>query len=418
MPDPAPQHHRLPGGLTLLLEPDPDAQTVAAGYFVNTGSREESAAEMGASHFIEHLLFKGSDTLSAAQLNERLDDLGGHANAFTSEEATVYHAATLPERTTDLLGTLTELMRPALRPDDITTERGVILEEIAMYAEQPAVRVTDELRADYWGDHPLGWPILGTAATVTALTPDALRRNHRDRYGADRVTLTVTGQFDPPAVLDWARTHLQDWPAATRPAPPRLPAPRPDRAAPRHPGTVRVINDPTLSRVQVTAATPGLDATHPLREAAHVLADLIGGENGALYWHLIDDGTCDSADLGHLEYQDAGTFEGGFSCDPDRAAAALATYRRVLTGAGDLITPVAVRRAARKLAVGTLLRAETPQGRLFALGMEHLATGHPLTTEEHVRRYEQVTADDVREVLRLCPLDHLTVVALGPIDQL
>lgn len=418
MPDPAPQHHRLPGGLTLLLEPDPAAQTVAAGYFVNTGSREESAAEMGASHFIEHLLFKGSDTLSAAQLNERLDDLGGHANAFTSEEATVYHAATLPERTTELLGTLTELMRPALRPDDIATERGVILEEIAMYAEQPAVRVTDELRADYWGDHPLGWPILGTAATVTDLTPDALRRNHRDRYGADRVTLTVTGQFDPPAVLDWARTHLHDWPAATRPAPPRLPARRPDHAAPRHPGTVRVINDPTLSRVQVTAAAPGLDATHPLREAAHVLADLIGGENGALYWHLIDDGSCDSADLGHLEYQDAGTFEGGFSCDPDRAAAALATYRRVLAGAGDLITPVAVRRAARKLAVGTLLRAETPQGRLFTLGMEFLATGRTPDTAASVRRYEQVTADDVREVLRLCPLDRLTVVALGPIDRL
>ena len=418
MPDPAPQHHRLPGGLTLLLEPDPAAQTVAAGYFVNTGSREESAAEMGASHFIEHLLFKGSDTLSAAQLNERLDDLGGHANAFTSEEATVYHAATLPERTAELLGTLTELMRPALRPDDIATERGVILEEIAMYAEQPAVRVTDELRADYWGDHPLGWPILGTAATVTDLTPDALRRNHRDRYGADRVTLTVTGQFDPPAVLDWARTHLQDWPAATRPAPARLPARRPDHAAPRHPGTVRVINDPTLSRVQVTAAAPGLDATHPLREAAHVLADLIGGENGALYWHLIDDGSCDSADLCHLEYQDAGTFEGGFSCDPDRAAAALATYRRVLAGAGDLITPVAVRRAARKLAVGTLLRAETPQGRLFTLGMEFLATGRTPDTAASVRRYEQVTPDDVREVLRLCPLDRLTVVALGPIDRL
>lgn len=418
MPDPAPQHHRLPGGLTLLLEPDPAAQTVAAGYFVNTGSREESAAEMGASHFIEHLLFKGSDTLSAAQLNERLDDLGGHANAFTSEEATVYHAATLPERTNELLGTLTELMRPALRPDDIATERGVILEEIAMYAEQPAVRVTDELRADYWGDHPLGWPILGTAATVTDLTPDALRRNHRDRYGADRVTLTVTGQFDPPAVLDWARTHLHDWPAATRPAPPRLPARRPDHAAPRHPGTVRVINDPTLSRVQVTAAAPGLDATHPLREAAHVLADLIGGENGALYWHLIDDGSCDSADLCHLEYQDAGTFEGGFSCDPDRAAAALATYRRVLAGAGDLITPVAVRRAARKLAVGTLLRAETPQGRLFTLGMEFLATGRTPDTAASVRRYEQVTPDDVREVLRLCPLDRLTVVALGPIDRL
>ncbi|GAA5437459.1 pitrilysin family protein [Deinococcus aquaticus] len=417
MPDPthpttAPttQRHTLPNGLTLLLEPDPHAQTTAAGYFVNTGSREETPTEMGASHFIEHLLFKGSDTLSAAQLNERLDDLGGNANAFTSEEATVYHAATLPEHTPQLLSTLTELMRPALRDTDIHTERGVILEEIAMYAEQPTVRVTDELRADYWGTHPLGWPILGTTDTVTALTPDALRRNHRQRYGAQRVTLTLTGQFDPAHALDWATTHLSDWPAAT----PHTHTP----AQPHHPRTTRTIHDPTLTRVQVTAATPGLSATHPLREAAHILADLIGGENGALYWHLIDNGTCDSADLGHLEYHDTGTFEGGFSCDPDRAATALTTYRTVLADADTLITPVAVRRAARKLAVSTLLRAETPQGRLFTLGMEHLATGHTLTTEEHVRRYEQVTADDVREVLRLCPLNELTIVALGPITAL
>ncbi|WP_229756009.1 M16 family metallopeptidase, partial [Deinococcus soli (ex Cha et al. 2016)] len=181
--------HTLPNGLTLLLEPDPDAQTIAAGYFVNTGSREETPQDMGASHFIEHLLFKGSDEVGARELNERLDDLGGHANAFTSEEATVYHAATLPEHTPELLHTLTELMRPALRDTDIHTERGVILEEIAMYADQPSVRVTDQLRADYWGDHPLGQPILGTTDTVTTLSPDTLRAHHQARYGAQRVTL-------------------------------------------------------------------------------------------------------------------------------------------------------------------------------------------------------------------------------------
>jgi predicted Zn-dependent peptidase len=132
---PETQLHVLPSGLTLLLEPDPAAQTVAAGYFVNTGARDETPAEMGASHFIEHLMFKGSEALSAAQLNERLDDLGGNANAFTSEEATVYHAAALPEYTPALLDTLTHLMRPALRQSDLESERGVILEEIAMYAD-------------------------------------------------------------------------------------------------------------------------------------------------------------------------------------------------------------------------------------------------------------------------------------------
>ncbi|UQN07208.1 pitrilysin family protein [Deinococcus sp. QL22] len=417
---PETQLHHLPSGLTLLLEPDPAAQTVAAGYFVNTGARDETPAEMGASHFIEHLMFKGSEALSAAQLNERLDDLGGNANAFTSEEATVYHAAALPEYTPALLDTLTQLMRPALRQSDLESERGVILEEIAMYADQPPVRVIDELRADYWGRHPLGQPVLGTVETVSALTRDALARNHRERYGASQVTLAVVGAFDPAAVLAWAEAELGEWPAAPLPTPslPYLTQP-----APVHPGTVRVVRDPSLTRVQLALSLPGLPTTHPLREAAVVLADLIGGENGALYWALLDTGLADGADLAHLEYRDIGTFEGGFSCDPDRAQTVLDGFRTVLAGAEGLITETAVRRASRKMAVGTLLRSETPHGRLFTLGMEHLAHGYPSPTSELVDRYTRVTADDVREVLRLCPINNIaefppTVVALGPIETL
>ncbi|GAA5513725.1 putative zinc protease Rv2782c [Deinococcus carri] len=406
------RQHLLPNGLTLLLEPDPEAQTVAAGYFVATGARDERPEELGASHFLEHLMFKGSARLSAAELNERLDDLGGHANAFTSEEATVYHAAALPEQVGELLETLTELLRPALRPEDIEPERGVILEEIAMYAEQPAVRVADELRADYWGTHPLGHSVLGTPETVGHLTRAALERNWRERYGADRVTLVVVGAFDPDAVLAWAQAELRDWPAARRAPAPLAPA------RPAAPGTVRVVPGDHLTRVQVALALPGLPATHPLREAATVLAELVGGENGLLYWALLDTGLSDSADLAHLDYQGAGTFEGGFSCDPDRAQVVLDAYRAVLETVPGALTDAAIRRAARKLAVGTLLRAETPQGRLFALGMEGLALGRALSTAELVDRYARVTPQDVRAVLALCPLVRPTVVALGPVAVL
>ncbi|TDE86813.1 pitrilysin family protein [Deinococcus sp. S9] len=401
----------LPNGLTLLLEPDAEAQTVAAGYFVATGSRDERPEELGASHFLEHLMFKGSERLDAAALNARLDELGGNANAFTSEEATVYHAATLPEQAPELLETLTELLRPALRPADIEPERGVILEEIAMYAEQPAVRVVDELRADYWGEHPLGHAVLGTPQTVGSLSREALARNHRERYGADRVTLAVVGAFDTDQVLTWAQKALTSWPAGTPQAAcisPRPPAP----------GTVRTLHDDRLMRVQVALALPGLPAPHPLREAAVVLAELLGGENGLLYWALLDTGLADSADLAHLDYRDAGTFEGGFSCDPERAQMVLDTYRAVLQRAPDTLTEAAVRRAARKLAVSSLLRAETPQGRLFALGMEYLTLGQALSTAELAERFARVTAEDVRAVLELCPLTTPTVVALGPIKAM
>lgn len=401
--------HLLPNGLTLLLESDPQAQSVAAGYFVNTGARDEAGAEMGVSHFLEHLMFKGSADLSAQALNEALDDLGGQANAFTSEEATVYHAAALPERVNELLATLTELMHPALRPADIREERGVILEEIAMYAEQPGVQVMDALRADYWGAHPLGHMVLGTPGTVGALTREELARNHQARYGAAGVVLVVVGAFDTAEVLAWAERELAGWPAGEA----ALPAPA---EGPAHPATLRRLPDPDLNRVQVAFCAPGLGTRHPLREAAAILADLIGGENGALYWALVDPGLSDSADLGHLDYRDCGVFEGGFSCDPGRLDLALDTVRGVLAQAATLITEQAVRRAARKAAVGTLLRAESPQGRLFTLGMEYLAVGEVRTTAELAERYTRVTADDVREVLRLCPLDTLTVVALGGLE--
>ncbi|WP_309571340.1 pitrilysin family protein, partial [Deinococcus sp.] len=300
---------------------------------------------------------------------------------------------------------------PALRAADIEPERGVILEEIAMYADQPTVRVAEELHADYWGDHPLGYRILGTAQTVSDLSPDALRRNHQERYGAGRVTLAVTGAIDAAAVLAWAQDTLRTWPESP-------PAPLPRPATPAHPGTLRLITDLALSRVQVATAAPGLSVTHPQREAASVLADLIGGDSGALYWALIDTGLADSADLSHLDYHDVGLFEGGFSCDPERTQAVLDTYRAILRDAGDLITPDAVRRAARKHAVSLLLRADTPQDRLFTLGMEYLATGQIVSVAELVARFERLTVQDVRDVLELCPLEALTVVALGPLDQL
>ena len=405
-----PRRHLLGSGLTVVTERDPQAQTVAMGYFVQTGARDELPTELGASHFLEHLMFKGSETVSAAQLNARLDALGGQANAFTSEEATVYHAASLPEDALELLSTLSVLLSPALRPSEVETERGVILEEIEMYADQPDSRLIDGLHAEYWGDHPLGHLVLGTSETVRDLSPEVLRRNFEERYGTPRMTLVVCGQFDEQAVLDAAEAVSAPW---SRTAFTRTPAPHTPSAG------LSLSRDDTLGRAQVALAAPGLSSADPLREAAHVLSEIIGGENGRLYWTLIDTGLSDSADLSHAEYQETGTYEGGFTCDPPRTQQVLDVFRSVLSEVQDQgVTDTEVRRAARKIAVSALLRAGTPQGRLFSLGMDYLSRGQLVSAEQSVGRYSQVTPQMVRAVLERRPFDTLRIAALGPIETL
>jgi predicted Zn-dependent peptidase len=405
LPAAPPSLHTLPSGLKVLLAPDPHAQTVAMGYFVQTGARDELRSEMGASHFLEHLMFKGNGAVGGAELNARLDALGGHANAFTSDEATVYHAASLPEHAPELLAALSVLLEPALRPEDIETERGVILEEIAMYADQPESRVFDALRAAYWGPHPLGHQVLGTVQTVSAMTPEVLRRNFLARYGTASVTLVATGQLEPDKLLEQAARISTDWPRTVH-----LRQTRAHQAV----SALHTLPDDSLSRLHVAVCTPGMAVGHPLREAAAVLSEIVGGENGRLYWALLDTGLADSADLSHAEYGETGVFEGGFSCDPERAAQVLGLYRGVLNSLQEEgVSEAEVRRAARKLAVSTLLRSETPQGQLFGLGMEFLALGRVVTVEEAVERVANVTAQDVAALLALRPFDVQVTVALG-----
>ena len=406
LPEPViPTLHTLPNGLRVLLAPDPLAQTVAMGYFVQTGARDEESAEMGASHFLEHLMFKGNADMGGAELNARLDSLGGHANAFTSDEATVYHAASLPEQSAELLAVLSVLLQPALRPADVEVERGVILEEIAMYADQPESRVFDALRAAYWGEHRLGHQVLGTAQTVAALTPGALRRNFLARYGTPAITLVVTGQFVPEALLAQAAQISADWPRTAQAR--QIQQQRPVSA-------LHTVADDSLGRLHVALCSPGVGVTHPLRPAAAVLSEIVGGENGRLYWALLDTGLADGADLSHAEYTETGVFEGGFSCDPERGAEVLRLYREVLSGLQEGgVSEAEVRRAARKLAVSTLLRAETPQGQLFGLGMEYLALGRVVTVNEAVEQIAGVSVHDVAALLALRPFDVQVTVALG-----
>src|SRR3984885_11667105 len=166
------QHHQLSNGLEIIAEPNPDAHSVALGFYVITGSRDESPDINGVSHFLEHMMFKGSTRYTWEDVNRIFDELGAKYNAFTSQEMTAYYANVLPKFTEPAMEHLSHLLRPAIRVEDFTTEKKVILEEIALYLDDPGHRLYERLMEDHFGKHPLSMSVLGSADSIKHLQRD------------------------------------------------------------------------------------------------------------------------------------------------------------------------------------------------------------------------------------------------------
>src|SRR4030095_16441277 len=174
-------HTQLKNGLDIIAEVNPDSYSTALGLFVKTGARDEDARLNGVSHFLEHMMFKGSDKYTWEDVNRIFDELGARYNAFTSQEMTAYYANVLPEFTERTIEHLSHLLRPAIRNEDFTTEKKVILEEIAMYLDDPGHRVYEKLMDVHFGNHPLSMSVLGSAASIHKLERDQMERYFRGR---------------------------------------------------------------------------------------------------------------------------------------------------------------------------------------------------------------------------------------------
>src|SRR6266404_7568863 len=174
--------HTLDNGLRIIGETSPSARSAALGFFVRTGSRDETADVSGVTHFLEHMVFKGTPHRTALDVNRDFDRIGAHYNAFTSEENTVFYAAILPEYLPHAMDILTDILRPSLRNEDFDMEKNVIIEEIGMYEDQPTWSAYDHAKKAYFADHPLGNSVLGTADSITALSRDQMQAYFDKRY--------------------------------------------------------------------------------------------------------------------------------------------------------------------------------------------------------------------------------------------
>src|SRR5947209_13597561 len=168
-------HHTLPNGLTIIGETSPAAKSAAVGFFVRTGSRDETPDVSGVSHFLEHMVFKGTPRRTAAEVNRDFDRIGADYNAFTSEENTVFHAAVPPEYLPQGVDVLADILRPSLRGDDFDMEKQVIIEEIGMDDDQPMWCAYDNAKKAFFHEHPLGNSILGTKESIIALSREQMQ---------------------------------------------------------------------------------------------------------------------------------------------------------------------------------------------------------------------------------------------------
>jgi predicted Zn-dependent peptidase len=399
-------HHQLPNGLTIVAEQNDDAHTSAVGFFVKTGTRDEAKPVMGVSHFLEHMMFKGTARRSGDDVNREFDEIGANYNAYTSHEATVYYAQVLPEflpRAIDLLG---DMLRPALREDDFTVEKNVILEEISMYDDRPQWRLQDTLLEHYFGEHPLSYRVLGTADSIKALTAAQMRDYFDQRYAADNITVAAAGRIDFTKLIDEVQKIAGHWSPTGVSRLYQSPTVRP---------LSDTLVDPKVNRYYMAMMCPGPSAQDERRYTAKVIADVLGDAEGSrIYWALVDPGLADEADISFLPYDRTGSFFAFASCDPDRAAQVEETLVKTIDGYVDSIEEGEIERAKNKVATQATVAGENPGGRMRGLGSQWTYLGEYRSLREELDRIMSVTVDDVRALLREMPFSPKTIVRMGP----
>jgi predicted Zn-dependent peptidase len=404
--------HKLPNGLQLIGETSPSARSVALGFFVRTGSRDETTEVSGVSHFLEHMMFKGTPRRTALEVNLDFDRIGASYNAYTSEENTVYYAAVLPEYLPKAVDILADILRPSLRQDDFDTEKKVILEEIKMYEDQPGSVASENARRIYYEKHPLGNSVLGTSASVTALTRDQMHGYFSRRYSPTNIIVAAAGHFEWNELIRLIGDACANWEPGE--------AGRSNRTEWSGAGGLHVLTRESVQQEHVMFMSGGPPADSPLRYAADTLALAVGDDSGSrLYWALVDPGLAESADCSYYENDGSGCAYASYSCEPDEAEGNLAIVRQVLADVQKKsITEDELRQAKSKIASRVVRGSERPMGRMQAIASAWSYTGEYRDVDTELRNFDSVSLKDVRTYLDKYPIDRSTVIAFGPVKKI
>lgn len=400
----------LPSGLRIITEPMPGVRSVALGCWVDTGTRDESASEAGASHFLEHLLFKGTEQLSARQISERFDAMGAQSNAFTSKDYTCFWARLLDSDLEEGFELLAEMLqRPAFRSDEINSERQVVIEEINMNDDDPGDLAHEEFFQAVFAGHPLERPVLGTRESITAMTREDLAGYWKRRYRAGSTVVAVAGSVQHSQVVELASRHFGSWDgdgvdhelAAIQPKP-----------------HARVVNRST-EQAHLLIGGGGLKRDDDRRFAFEVLNHVLGGGLSSRLFRTIREerGLAYAVYSFRAPYADAGAWGVYAGTTPSQAFTVLELIQTEidqLVSAG--VTTDELDRAKGNMRGGMALALEDPNSRMVRLGRDELTRMEHLSVDERIQRVEAVTASEVHEVAETVLSGTKVIGAVGPFE--
>ena len=403
----------LANGVRLATERMPHVRSVAVGVWLTRGSRHEPAEHTGIAHFVEHMLFKGTPTRSAEEIAQQVDSIGGQIDAFTSKEYAGYYLKVLDEHLPLAVDILADLItNPTFTDDDIEKEKKVILEEIKMVEDTPDDLVHEIFAEGFWAGHPLGRPILGTPASVSALDRTTLRRYFASTYVAANFVVVAVGNLQHDNVQELLERALEGLPHT---------GPDIDDVAPITASSIQVRRK-ELEQSHVVFGTPALPQHHPERYAGYALNTTLGGSMSSRLFQNVREkrGLAYAVFSGLSAYQDSGALSIYAGCANDAVAelieVVVAEIRQMKAGG---LEPVELRRAKDHLKGSLMLGLESTSSRMSHLARQEMYRDRTTSLDEMLAAIERVTAEDVLRLAdRFFVNGSLAVTVLGNVNGL
>jgi len=404
----------LPNGLTILTEEMPHIRSISIGIWIKTGSRHEEPDVNGISHFIEHMVFKGTATRSAADIARQVDSIGGNMDAFTAKECICFNVKILDEHLPIAFEILSDIvLRPVFDTSDIARERGVILEEIKMDEDSPDYLVHEIFTQNFWKDHPLGKPILGTKETVRRFERELVTDYFRQRFVPENIIVSAAGRLDHDRFVDLVARAFAHLPTGSNGL---------HQSIPKTCARIIMRNKKALEQVQICLGVPSHPISHEKRYASYVLNTLLGGGmSSRLFQNVRENQGLVYAIYSELNpYRDTGclsVYAGTSRESASKVVQSIVAEFRTLKA--ELVTPEELERAKAQLKGNLMLSLESSTARMSNLARQEMYFDHFIGLDEIIQNIENVTAEHLTELAEeYFRTEHIAVTVLGNLNGL